>query len=137
MIVNSELIRLKPKKIVYNNIRYYVRFSLNNNNDSYYIQLYKRVKDLICPIVVYSSETIEEADISQNYELVFTATIDIVIKKLEQVDNVAIHSPTYIQDLIETFLKMYLEKEIENEKLNKEKTLQLENYEKWDGVIKL
>ena len=113
MITNSELTKLKPKRIVYNNISYYIRFSLKNDIGSgsypYIIQLYEQIKDpinkIFNSIIIYDSskQTVEEADISQNYKLVFTSPINTVIKKLEQVDSAAIHSPTYIQDIIETF----------------------------------
>lgn len=142
MITYNELVKLKPKQIKHNNVYYYVVFYHNKKNDLYVIQLYKKIEDPTNPlfhtIIIYDSkQTIEEANISQNYGLVFTSTIDSVVKKLEQVDSVAIHSPTYIQDIIEKFFEMYLEGDLKTTKLKKEKTLQLENYKNWDGVIKL
>ena len=84
-----------------------------------------------------SVQTAEEADIKQHYELAFTAELDMIINKLEKFNCTASHSPTYIQDIIETFFKMYLDENEEKIKLNQEKILQLKNYEDWDGDIEL
>lgn len=47
-----------------------------------------------------SVQTAEEANIEQNYELVFTAELDMIINKLEKFNCAASHSHTYIQDII-------------------------------------
>lgn len=139
MITYDELVKLKPKQIKYNNVYYYVVFYHNKKNGLYLIQLYKQIEGLLRPLMIYynpSVQTVEEANIEQNYELVFTAKLDMIINKLEKFNCTASHSHTYIQDIVETFFKMYLDENVEKIKLNQEKRLQLKNYEDWDGVIK-
>ena len=128
----DELVKFKPKQIKHNNIYYYVAFFRNKKNGLYLIQLYKQRGYLLRPRMIYynpSVQTAEETDIKQHYELVFTAELDMIINKLEKFNCTASHSPTYIQDIIETFFKMYLDENEEKIKLNQEKILQLKNYE--------
>ncbi len=69
----------------------------------YLIQLYKQRGYLLRPRMIYynpSVQTAEEANIEQNYELVFTAELDMIINKLEKFNCAASHSHTYIQDII-------------------------------------
>lgn len=134
MVNNDELVQLKPKQIIHNNIYYYVKiisvkiFPYNEGSNSYFIQLYKKTNG--------SRETLEEADIIKNYKIVFEHDLDIIIDELEK-NNVEIrHSPTFIQNIMEKFFEIYLKETVEKNKNIQEKLLQITNYESWDGIIK-
>ena len=142
MMTLNDLVEIKPKRIIYKDTSYYIKFSKEKRKDdlgnykSYYsIVLFERMA-LYSPMVfMMPGESYEVSDILQNYKISYSYNLKNIIEELKENNKDIENSPTYIQDLIETFFKMYLEKEIENEKLNKEKTLQLKNFEKWDGVI--
>lgn len=137
MITNTELAKLKPKQIKHNNIYYYIKFNYNENNFFEIMELYKQNKNLsvFSDSYITPKGTIE--DISQFYELVFTEELDIVIDAVERNNLAAMYSPTYIQDIMEKFFEMYLITEERKIQAEQKRKLQLENYENWDGVIKL
>ena len=107
MITKSDLIELMPRKIKYKDKNYYISISY----DRY---------DCIFMIDLYTEEPFKDP--------IHTENIDVVINRLGEE---AKHSPTYIQDVIKEFFKMYLES-IDR---IQEKETQIKNYKEWDGVI--
>ena len=100
MITTSDLIQLMPRKIKYKDKNYYISISYDRHDYIFMMDLYKE-RDV--PFTIYKNDR----EISQNYTKLHTENIDDVVNRLGEE---AKHSLTYIQDVIQEFFKMYLEK---------------------------
>lgn len=133
MITLNELTELNPKQITYQDINYYVKFIKYEPLD-YYIVLYKKKNDHK-RIYQENNETFEEALIREAYKEVYKEDLNNVIESLEKYTGSQKYYDTYIQDIVKEFFRMYLSK-YENE-IQEEigKSLQIKNFNEWDGVI--
>ena len=144
MMTLNDLVEIKPKRITYKDTSYYIKFSKEKRKDdlgnykSYYcIVLFERMALHNPMIFMMPGESYEEADILQNYKISYSYNLKNIIEELKENNKDIEHSPTYIHDIITCFFKKYIKyKEIE-EKPIIEKHEQLNNFEKWNGVIKL
>lgn len=134
MITLNELTELNPKQITYQDINYYVKFIKYEPLD-YYIVLYKKKDDPKERIYQEYNETFEEALIRTNYKEAYKEDLNKVIESLEKYTGSQKYYDTYIQDIVKEFFRMYLSK-YENE-IQEEigKSLQIKNFNEWDGVI--
>ena len=134
MITLNELTELKPKQITYQGINYYVKFIKYEPLD-YYIVLYKEKDDPKKWIHVHPYESGDEVLIREAYKEVYKEDLNNVIESLEKYTGSQKYYYTYIQDIVKEFFRMYLSK-YENE-IQEEigKSLQIKNFNEWDGVI--
>ena len=134
MITLNELTELNPKQITYQGINYYVKFIKYEPLD-YYIVLYKEKDDPKKWIHVHPYESEDKVLIREAYKEVYKEDLNNVIESLEKYTGSQKYYDTYIQDIVKEFFRMYLSK-YENE-IQEEigKSLQIKNFNEWDGVI--
>lgn len=140
MITLNELTELRPKQITYQGINYYVKFEKCKYSSfydvyNYYIVLYKEKDDPKKWIHVHPYESGDEVLIREAYKEVYKEDLNNVIESLEKYTGSQKYYYTYIQDIVKEFFRMYLSK-YENE-IQEEigKSLQIKNFNEWDGVI--
>lgn len=116
----EDLINLAPKRIKHNNNYYYVTFN-------HWPALHRY---LICLYAVPDEHIDTDFDTLINkyiIKCIYTADLE----KLMDEANIPQPSLAYIRILVGTFFDMYLEQKDSEEVKN----LQLEHFERWDGVI--
>lgn len=140
MITLNELTELKTKQITYQGINYYVKFEKCKYSSfydayNYYIVLYKEKDNPTKIMYQGDNETFNEALIRTNYKEAYKEDLNKVIESLEKYTGSQKYYDTYIQDIVKEFFRIYLSK-YENE-IQEEigKSLQIKNFNKWDGVI--
>lgn len=132
MITIDDLIELRPRKIKYKDKNYYVKVAYDKYAGIYMMDLYKERDIPLSDPVRYKDDTDEDFYINQHYDIEHTERINDIVYRLDKEEK---HSPTYIQDVIKEFFKMYLERIDRRNILRQEKETQLKNYKEWDGVI--
>lgn len=132
MITIDDLIELRPRKIKYKDKNYYIKVAYDKYAGIYMMDLYKERDIPLSDPVRYKDDTDEDFYINQHYDIEHTERINDIVYRLDKEEK---HSPTYIQDVIKEFFKMYLERIDRRNRLRQEKETQIKNYKEWDGVI--
>lgn len=142
MITLDDLVEIKPKRITYKDTSYYIKFSkekrkddLGNYKGYYCIVLFERTALYNPMVFMMPGESYEMSDILQNYQISYSYNLKDIIKELKENNKDIEHSPTYIQDIITCFLEKYIKDNKAKEEAANEKRRQLNDFEKWDGVI--